>query len=325
MDIPLEYAIMNRINEVTSMNIMYLKYAVEVEKTRSINKAAENLYMGQPNLSRAIKDLEESLGITIFNRTPRGITMTPQGEEFLQYAKKILKQIDEVEAIYTQGKNQKQTFSVSVPRSSYISYAFAQFAATIDPDKPAELFYKETNSSRAINNILYGDYNLGIVRYAANFDRYFQELLEEKGLVGEMITEFTYVLVMSREHPLARKQEIRFEDLSPYTEIAHADPFVPSLSMSSVRKEELPDNVSKRIFVFERASQFDLLSMTPGTFMWVSPLPDGLLEKYQLLQRVCPSNTKVYRDVLVRKKEYKLTDLDRRFITEVCQSRRQYL
>lgn len=102
------------------MNIMYLRYAVEVEKTHSINKAAENLYMGQPNLSRAIKDLEESLGITIFDRTPRGMKVTADGEEFLQHAKRILKQIDEVDQLYQSGKNGKQTLSVSrSPRRVY--------------------------------------------------------------------------------------------------------------------------------------------------------------------------------------------------------------
>lgn len=82
------------------MNILHWKYAIEVERTRSINRAAENLFMGQPNLSRAIKELEESLGITIFKRTSKGMSPTPQGEEFLQHAKKILSQIDEVEALY---------------------------------------------------------------------------------------------------------------------------------------------------------------------------------------------------------------------------------
>ena len=98
------------------MNILHLKYAVEVAKTKSISKAAENLYMGQPNLSRAIKELEESLGITIFDRTPKGITLTPQGEEFLQYARRIISQVDEVEQMYKNRASGKQKFSVCVPR-----------------------------------------------------------------------------------------------------------------------------------------------------------------------------------------------------------------
>ena len=81
------------------MNLLHLKYAVEVEKTGSINKAAENLYMNQPNLSRAIKELENSIGITIFERSARGMSITAEGEEFLRYAKKIISQVDEIEAI----------------------------------------------------------------------------------------------------------------------------------------------------------------------------------------------------------------------------------
>lgn len=72
------------------MNLLHLKYAVETAKAGSINKAAENLYIGQPNLSRAIKELEKSLGITIFVSSAKGMTVTPDGEEFLRYAQKIL-------------------------------------------------------------------------------------------------------------------------------------------------------------------------------------------------------------------------------------------
>lgn len=306
------------------MNILHLKYAVEVEKTHSINKAANNLYMGQPNLSRAIKELEDSLGITIFNRTSKGMIVTPNGEEFLQYAKKILKQIDEVEALYKNKKTKKQTFSISVPRASYISYAFAQFARSIDKDKPAELFYKETDSLHVIDNILNSDYNLGIIRYASNHDKHFKEMFLEKGLIYEMIIEFSYVLVMSKNHPLAKNEQIEFNDLAPYIEIAHANPHVPSLSKAAIKKEELPNDINKRIFIFERASQFDLLSINPETFMWVSPLSKELLQKYDLVQHKCKSNNKIYRDVLIYQKDYKLTKLDSQFITEICSAKRKY-
>ena len=166
------------------MNILHLKYAVEIAKTGSLNKAAENLYMGQPNLSRAIKELESSLGITIFDRSAKGMVATAEGEEFLQYARKILAQIDAVEAIYKTGVPVKRKFSISVPRASYIAEAFTQFSKQVDGDGSAELFYKETNSSRAIKNILEADYKLGIIRYAESYDKYFKDMIEEKGLVG---------------------------------------------------------------------------------------------------------------------------------------------
>lgn len=306
------------------MNVLHLKYAVEVAKAGSISKAAEALYMNQPNLSRAIKELEASLGITIFGRSAKGMYVTPEGEEFLEHAKKILQQIDEMEAFYKAGVPAQQRFSLSAPRASYISEAFVQFSKGLTKER-AEIYYKETNAMRVVNNVLSGDFKLGILRYAACYDKYFKGMLEEKGLAHELVTEFHYVLAMSREHPLAEKEEIAFADLRPYIEIAHADPYVPSVPLAMVKKEELPDDMDRRIFVFERASQFELLSQNHETFMWLSPVPQTLLDRYGLTQRVCRENQKLYKDVLIYRKDYRLTELDRAFITELCRSKRQYL
>ena len=307
------------------MNIIHMKYAVEVAKTKSISKAAENLFMGQPNLSRAIKELEESLGITIFKRNSKGISITPDGEEFLQYARRIISQVDEVEALYKNGKTVKQKFSVCVPRASYISYAMAQFAKHIVPDSPADIFYKETNSMRTINNVTREDYNLGIIRYQSSFDRYFKTMFLEKKLACETVTEFEYVLIASMDSPLARKKTVKPADLADYIEISHADPYVPSLPMINVKKAELSENVDKHIYVFERASQFDLLSQVPNTFMWVSPVPPQLLEQYRLQQLPCAVSPKKYKDVLIYRRNYTLSQLDKQFISDVCEARRLYI
>lgn len=306
------------------MNILHMKYAVEVAKLGSLNKAAETLLVAQPNISRSIKELEADLGITVFNRSAKGMVLTPEGEEFIGYAQSILKQIDDVEALYRQGSPKKQKFSISVPRACYISEAFAEFSKSLSND-PAEIFYKETNSQRTVNNVLNKDYKLGIIRYAENYDKFFKAMLEEKGLSYEMIAEFTYVLIMSRENPLAKKDEITFDDLNKYIEIAHADPYVPSLPLSKVVKDELPDNIDRRIFIFERASQFDLLSENPETFMWVSPASQKILDRYGLLQKKCVDNKRIYKDVLIYRDGYKLSKLDKHFITALCESRRKYI
>lgn len=307
------------------MQIIHLKYAVEVAKTGSINKAAENLYIGQPNLSRAIKELEKSLGITIFVRSARGMSVTPEGNEFIGYAQKILTEVDSLEAMYKNGIRHKQKFSISVPRACYISEAFAVFSKLIDKNNPAELFYNETNAMHAVKNILENDYSLGIVRYAEDYEKHFLNFLEEKGLFHEVVTEFTYVLIMSREHPLAGCENIRYEQLKPFVEITHADPFVPSIPASAVKKAELPDDIERKIFIFERASQFDLLSENTDTFMWVSLAPQKLLDRYGLVQKKCCDNRRIYKDVLIYRRDYCLTELDRMFITELCRSKRQYL
>lgn len=277
------------------MNLMHIKYAVEVANEGSINKAAEKLYVGQPNLSRAIKELEASLGVKIFERSAKGMGLTSDGETFIRYAKTILRQVDEVESIFNGSGSVKKRFSISVPRASYISDAFARFSHSLTNEAEAEIIYKETNSLRAIKNILHEDYKLGIIRYAENYDKYFKTMLDEKDMQYEMITEFSYVLAMSRDNPLASAEKITFDALKDYIEIAHADPYVPSLPLSQVRKEELPDNIGRRIFVFERASQFELLSENPETFMWVSPIPQKLLDRYDLVQIPCEENKKYIR------------------------------
>ena len=99
------------------MNISHIKYAVEVARLGSLNKAAESLLTAQPNISRSIKELEADLGITIFTRSAKGMVLTPEGEEFIGYAKNILQQRADVEMLYQKGAPRKQKFSISVPRA----------------------------------------------------------------------------------------------------------------------------------------------------------------------------------------------------------------
>ena len=306
------------------MNILHMKYAVEVARLGSLNKASETLMIATPNISRSIKELESDLGITIFQRSAKGVMLTPDGEEFLDYATDILNRIDRMEQSYRDGSHKKRKFSISVPRACYISAALAEFSKRLG-NADVEIYYKETNSKKTINKVLTNEYKLGIIRYSESHDKHFKNMLEEKGLTYEIVAEFSYVLIMSKDNPLASKPTITYDDLSPFIEIAHADPYVPSLSMSKVFREELPDNIGRRIFVFERASQFDLLSQNPETFMWVSPAPPSVLERYNLVQKKCVDNKKVYKDVLIYRNGYKLTDLDKKFITALCESKRKHL
>ena len=306
------------------MNLLHMKYAVEVARLGSLNKAAETLMIAQPNISRSIKELEADLGITIFQRSAKGMVLTPEGEEFMDYARDILGRIEKIEQSYRDGSHKKRRFSISVPRACYISAALTEFSKRIG-EGDIEVYYKETNSKKTIRKLIDGEYKLGIIRYSENYDKYYKTMLEEKGLNCELVAEFSYVLIMSRDNPLAQKETITYSDLSDYIEIAHADHYVPTLSASKVFREELPDNIGKRIFVFERASQFDLLAGNPRTFMWVSPASPEILERYNLIERVCEGNKKIYKDVLIYNKEYRLSALDKEFITALCEARRKYL
>lgn len=304
------------------MNVLFLKYAVEIAKAGSISKAAESLCVSQPNLSRAIKELEKELNIEIFERNAKGMSLTPDGEKLVSYGKKILEELDYVERTLKNGGQEKKLFSISVPRASYIGDAIAHFSLSLKKEDSIELLYEETNATKTIKSVIDGSYRLGIIRYSATHDRYYKELLEEKGLIGEVITEFSYTLLMNKNNPMSELDEILYSDLENYIEISHADPSVSSQSIATARKEELPDNVKRRIFVFERASQYEILSLNDETFMWVSPISKDILSRYNLVERKCVENTKVYKDILIYRKDYKLSKLDNAFITELCNAKR---
>ncbi len=306
------------------MNILHLKYAYEVAKAGSLGKAAETLLTAVPNISRAIKELESNLGIVIFDRTSKGMILTPDGEEFINYAKSILNQIENIENIYNHNAQKKQSFSISVPRASYIAEAFTEFSKSIS-DNAIDIFYQETNSKMVIDNIINHDYKLGIVRHQQKHDNIFKTLLDEKGLDYELICEFTYQILVSADSLLAKQEMITFDDLSNYIEITHGDPYMPLLPLNKTSKEEFNENIKRHIFVFDRASQFDLLSANKETFMWVSPVSNNLLERFNLTQKKCNDNKKIYKDFLIYKKGYTLSELDKQFITELCMSKRKYL
>ena len=303
------------------MNILHMKYALEVAKAGSLTKASKVLFVAPPNISRSVKELEADLGIEIFIRTTKGVKLTPEGEEFIAFAQRILSQIEAQEQFYKNELPKVQRFSISVPRACYISEAFAEFTKSLKKNT-AEVFYRETNAKHTIQDVANDDYNLGVIRYAANYDRYFKEMLEGSGITYELIAEFTYALIMSREHPLADKDDLTLADLKEYIEITKADSYVPEMSFAAQGEKDIASDVDRRIYIFERASGFDLLSTNTETFMWVSPTPQRILDRYNLVLKKCSEDNRVYRDLQIYKKGYKLSQLDDIFMTNLIDSKR---
>lgn len=303
------------------MNVLHIKYAVEVARLGSLNKAAETLFTAQPNISRSIKELESTLGITIFHRTAKGMVLTSDGEDFIARAKKILEQIDEVEMLYKNSSSKKQKFSVSASGGCYISDAFADFTKNVGLN-PAEIVYKETNSRQTISDVLNEECNLGIIRFAENHEKFFTAMIEEKGLICEPIAEFNYSLILNSKNVLVGKPDITVSDLKPFIEVACADVYVPSIYLS--KKEEKIDGVNRRIFVFERSSRLDIISKNPDAFTLCSPVSQTILDAYGLTQ-IKRIDDKLYKEVLIYRGDYKLTDLDFAFMDSLTAASEKYL
>lgn len=299
------------------MNLQHLRYAVEVDNVHSITLAAEKLFMSQPNLSRALRELENALGFSVFNRTPRGVLPTAKGEEFLHYARSILSQFDQLVARYEEKESAAPAFRLSVPRASYIAAAFARFAAA--NGGAALLDYKETNALRAIRNVCEDGYDLGIVRYQTVYEKYFLDTFRERGLQYREIWSFRYLLTLRAEHPLCRLPYIDPRELGDWVELSHGDTYVPSLSPREVE----PQGGHARIHIYDRASQFELLGSLPKSFMWASPIPEEQLRRYGLTQRPSKKSAALYKDVLIFQKRYMLSPLGEHFLEELEKERRR--
>ena len=293
------------------MNTMHFRYAVEIEKTRSITQAAENLYMAQPNLSKAIKELENTLGITIFRRTSKGVIPTDQGLKFLGYAKQVLIQIDNMESIHSPDNPQYSRLRISVPRAGYISKAFSEYIANADSENDMEVFFCETNSLRTVENVRDNGYDFGIIRYNASHEKYFMDYLAEKNLTGKQLWEYEMLAVMSSEHPAANDENLRYDEISTqYIELCQGDDAVPYISgaieklFAANRPADIP---VKRVCMFDRGSAIDFLLTVPESFMLDSPVPKSLCDKYGLVQHKCEFLDNNFKDMLIYASGQKLS------------------
>ena len=300
------------------MNTLYLKYVLEVERSGSISQAAQNLYMAQPNLSKAVKDLERELGFSIFNRTSGGVTVTEKGAEFLYHARKMTEQIMEIEKLSKRKDALSKQFKISIPRGSYIANGVTEFVADLQITQGISITINETNAIQTISNVADRGYNMGIIRYQLSDEEVFRSRLKSNKLEQETIWEFEYVLVMSKNHPLAAKKTICVDDLRDYMKITHGDIENPHVQHED---SEQGEHCSKTIYVYERGSQFDLLANVPTTYMWVSPIPESILEKNGLVQRVCADQNQRYKDVLIYRQDYKLGEYDKLFQKRIYESK----
>lgn len=293
------------------MNTQYFKYALEIARCGSITEAANNLYMGQPNLSKAIKELESQLGYVIFDRTYKGMFPTKDGVKFLEHASNILRELDKMELIHIQEKK-TQVLRVSIPRGSYIAQGFIDFVKMLKQEEGMQINMKETNSIQTIQDLVDETFQIGIIRYPLTHTQYFCDYLQSKAMDSETLWEFEHMVVMSKQHFLATAHMIQYEQLLQYPEISHGDNVIPYLKSKVEDKQQ-----QKKINVYDRFNQFHLLENVITTYMWTSPLPKHILDKYGLVQKRCSNVDRYYRDVLVYRKGLKLEPLDEQFIREV--------
>ncbi|MBP3420892.1 MAG: LysR family transcriptional regulator [Lachnospiraceae bacterium] len=197
------------------MTLTQLRYVINVSNSNSMNEAAKSLFISQPSLSAAIKDLEDEIGIELFRRTNRGISLTPEGEEFIGYARQVVEQYELIETKYIDRENIKKKFSVSTQHYAFAVNAFAQMVKQFGMDKYEFAIY-ETRTYDVIMDVKNFKSEIGIL-YVNDFNRkVLTKLFTEYGLEFHELLQCGIYVYMWKGHPLAKRKEVSLEELDEY-------------------------------------------------------------------------------------------------------------
>lgn len=196
------------------MTLQQLRYALTIADCGSMNEAAKRLFLSQPSLSGTIKELEQEIGLEIFLRSNRGIVITPEGEEFLGYARQVTEQFGILSARYVE-KQRKEKFSVSMQHYTFAVKAFVETVKKAGMDR-YEFAADETTTYDVMENVKNFKSEIGVL-YLNDFnEKVLMKIIREKGLEFiELFTCDTYVYLWSG-HPLAKQAVISMEELDAY-------------------------------------------------------------------------------------------------------------
>lgn len=238
------------------MTLQQLRYVIEVARSRSINKAAQSLFISQPSLSNALKELEEEIGITIFSRTNKGIVITKEGSEFLGYARQVVEQAELLENRYTKTRSLQQNFSVSGQHYAFAVSAFVRLLKEYDRDE-YEFTLRETRTYEIIDDVKNLRSEIGIL-YLNDFNKnVISKFLREGNLKFHELFEAKPHIFISSSNPLAKQDYVTLADLDPYPYLSYEQGDYNSFYFS----EEILSTLTrpKNIKVSDRATLFNLL------------------------------------------------------------------
>ena len=238
------------------MTLQQLKYVIEVAKAKSISEAAKKLFISQPSLTNAIKELEKEMNITIFLRTNKGILISKEGEIFLGYARQVLEQAYLLEEKYLKQDKRKQQFCVSTQHYSFAVNAFVDIIKEYGHDE-YDFSLRETQIYEIIEDVTRMKSEIGVL-YINDFNKLvIQKILKEHNLIFHSLIVVKPHIFISSKNPLAKKKKVTMEELRSYPYLS----FEQGEHNSFYYSEEIFSSVVryKNIRVRDRATLFNLL------------------------------------------------------------------
>ncbi|MBR5938296.1 MAG: LysR family transcriptional regulator [Clostridiales bacterium] len=295
------------------MTILQLKYVIAIANSRSLREAASRLFVSQPALSSSIRELEEEIGIALFERTNKGISLTEPGKEFLAYAKEAVSQYELIEDRYLDRDKDKMHFSVSMQHYVFAVHAFIHVLSESDPQKYVFSVH-ETRTDEVLTNVRDRKSEVGVIAFSSSNEKILKKLFREFQLeFTPLTTKETFVYVW-KDHPLAKKKELSLSDLKDYPCVS----FDQSSENDFYLTEEALGNYDydKLIKTNDRATSAEIMAALNGYAIGTGVMIDSLTLKEGFVTVKLKEEDPLTIGYIVRS-NHTLSEIGRRYVEEL--------
>ena len=295
------------------MTILQLKYVIAIATSGSFREAASKMFVSQPALSATVRELEEELGMQLFERTNKGVHLTEAGQEFLVYAKEAVSQYQLIEDRYLNNDKEKRHFSVSMQHYVFAVHAFINVVKQFDHNKYVYSVC-ETKTDEVLNNVKNMKSEIGVISYSKSNEKVMKKLFREYSLEFNMLfVRNTYVYVW-KDHPLANHKELSLLDLTDYPCIAFDQ---SSENEFYLAEEALGDyDFAKVIKSTDRATTAELMATLNGYSIGIGNFVDSMALKEGFVALKLKEEDPLTIGYITRK-NHKLSEIGLQYVSEL--------
>ena len=297
------------------MTIQQLFYAITITESGSMNRAAETLYITQPSLTKAIKELENELGFSIFVRSGKGMLLTPEGREFIIYAKQVSQQYEILKDRFIGSAERKRRFGISTQHYSFAVKAFTEFVKDFDLAK-YEFALRETMTRDVIDDVGSMKSDIGILFISEYNRKVIEKKLRDNDLHFTPLIDCKACVYITKSHPLADREEITMEDLEPYPcltfEQGDGDPIYYAEEI--LAEKDYP----RRIKVIDRGTGLNLMNELNGYTLCSGIICDDVNgQQYKMIRFKGDGDDAVMHIGYITKNNIELGSLTEGYIAEI--------
>ena len=257
------------------MTLQQLRYIVEVSKCSTISKAAQSLFLTQPTLSKAIKDLEEELGICILERGSSKTRFTAEGTELLCYAKQLLEQAQQIENRFVNKAEEKKRVAISTQHYAFAVKAFIELLNN-ETGADYDFYFRECKTYEIIDDVFNKKSDIGIIFVSDSTSRYLSRLLTSKDIEFTPLKNFTAHAFLRKGHPLTENKKVTMQQLEKYPCIAFEQ---DNNSLNFAEETVSVSNNRRFIYVRDRATANDIIVNSDCYNIGTGCLIDGIIDE----------------------------------------------